>query len=141
MTCSFARSDALTKLWCLLLLALGAGCGAADSAQAARDAPLDEVGVAPSVNACPSFAFYFVLPQQIHPEEVAAILVQGTDLDSDDEALTYQWSATSGVFSAPARPVTEYRCASTGPQILSVTAADPEGCEDVLTLDVDCTAL
>ena len=113
MTCSFVKSDALKALATLVLcLAATAGCGSADSTFQGRDEPVDDVGVAPNVNTCPTFAFYFVLPQQIHPEQAAALLVQGTDLDSDDEDLVYQWSATSGVFSTPTHQSTEYRCAS-----------------------------
>jgi hypothetical protein len=140
MTCSSVANDALKALTTLVLcLAVTPSCGAADSTLQAREEPADDVGVAPSINTCPTFAFYFVLPQQIRPEEVAALLVQGTDLDSDDQDLTYQWSATSGVFSTPTRQSTEYRCASAaGPQILSVAASDPDGCAGHLDLDVDC---
>lgn len=139
MMCSSAKSDVLKGLASLLLLlATSTGCGAGDSTRQAREPPAGDLSVAPSINTCPTFAFYFVLPQQIHPDEFAAALVQGTDLDSDDTKLTYAWSATSGVFSAPEQQATEYRCASTGPQILSVTASDPEGCEGLLALDVDC---
>jgi hypothetical protein len=133
MTCSFARTDVATALLVLL-----SACSAADSARQDRDRPPEPIAVTPAVNACPTIASYFVLPQRLRPDEFAAVLVQGTDIDSDDDALSYAWSATSGVFSEPAQPFTEYRCAGTGPQVLTVTASDEQGCGEVLALDVDC---
>lgn len=120
-----------------LWLAAVSGCGAADAVYVMPVEAL-EVDVAPAVNTCPTFAFYFVLPRNIRPGEAAALLVQGTDLDSDDAELSYAWSAASGAFSAPSLPATEYRCADSGPQLLNVTTSDAEGCEALLTLEVDC---
>lgn len=141
MTCSFARSDRAKALLGAWLALVAASCGAADTTLQDRDEPPPEevaIAVAPAVNACPTIASYFILPQRIRPNEAASILVQGIDLDSDDNDLSYAWSATAGEFTEPARPFTEYRCEGTGPQVLTVTASDKQGCDSVLSLDVDC---
>ena len=139
MTCSCTKSEGLQARWVApLLLLASTACGAADASHAARPAPEDDAVVASSVNTCPSFAFYFVLPRQIHLDEFAIAGVQGIDADSDDTELRYVWSATSGTFSTPGRASTQYRCSESGPQVLTVTTSDAEGCAGALALDVNC---
>lgn len=121
---------------CTLTLLLG--CGSADSTRAARADPADDTQLGASFNTCPTFAYSMVLPQTIHADETAIVVGLGTDPDSDDALLTYRWSATSGVFGHPSDPLSEYTCAAVGPQVLSVTTSDPDGCENKLDFDVVC---
>lgn len=130
---------AFCRLFLVLAFAASWGCGTADSTRAIREEPQEvQTEIVPTVNACPTFAFAFVLPKFIRYDETAVALVQGTDLDSDDLDLSYSWSATSGEFSDPSEPATDYRCAATGPQQLFVVASDGEGCAATLSMDVDC---
>lgn len=126
------------RLACGLLCGAIVACGAADAAISPQPAEDEEVEVASSVNACPSFAFNLVLPKVIRPEEDAVVAVVATDVDSDDTKLSYFWSATSGAFAEPRVGFTNYRCSDSGPQVLSVFTSDPEGCESYLDLDVTC---
>ena len=135
----FSRAEPARFGALLLAFAANFGCSSADSTRVVREEPqFVEAEIAPSVNACPTFAFAFVLPKFIRHDETAVALVQGTDLDSDDVDLTYAWSATSGEFSDPTRASTDYRCDSAGPQQLFVSASDPEGCYATHSMDVDC---
>lgn len=130
---------AFCRLLFLLVLAANLGCGAADSTRVSSEEPQEvDAEITPTINACPTFAFAFVLPKFIRHDETAVALVQGTDLDSDDLELSYAWSATSGEFSDPTEPTTDYHCAASGPQQLFVMASDGEGCEATLSMDVDC---
>lgn len=119
-------------------LALLLGCGSADSTRAARPAPVEDAQLGASINSCPTFAYSMVLPQTIHAGETAIVVALGTDPDSDDSLLTYRWTATAGDFGHPNDPLSEYTCADVGPQVLSVTTSDPEGCENNLDFDVVC---
>lgn len=133
--------ELLWHAWAVVpVLLLGSGCGAPDSSVAATDNEpgAQEAQVAPDVNTCPSFAFYFVLPKEIPREQVARLIVQGTDEDSDDAELVYAWEASSGTFADSSRPITTYRCDQVGPQLLTVTATDSSNCSKLLALDVDC---
>lgn len=132
---SFARVSTLLSL-ALLLLA----CGAADSTKAERDDVAEPVDVTTSVNQCPTFAYSMVLPQALRPGEAATVVAFATDPDSDDTLLRYNWSATSGAFDEPDAAFALYRCAATGPQVLSVTTSDPNGCEKHLEFGVSCAS-
>ena len=122
------------------VVALLFGCGAADSTKAVQDDPPEDTRLATTVNTCPWFAYSMVLPQAIRAGETAFVVALGTDLESDDALLTYEWSASSGDFGHPRDPLTEYTCADAGPQVISVTTSDPDGCENNLDFDVVCDA-
>ena len=122
------------------LCALLIGCSAADTTKAARPEATEDVHVESSLTACPSFAYHLVLPRDIRSGEVATVYAFATDADSDDAMLRYAWEATSGDFTEPASALTRYTCSASGPQVLSVTTWDPDGCESHLDLDVTCLA-
>jgi hypothetical protein len=121
-------------------VALLLGCGAADSSRAVQDEPPDAAQLDATVNTCPSFAYSMVLPQAIRAGETAFVVALATDPDSDDALLTYRWSASSGDFGHANDPLSEYTCADAGPQVLTVTTSDPDGCENNLDFDVVCAA-
>jgi hypothetical protein len=125
---------AATASFALLL-----GCGAGDQTRAARDDSGDTklVYAHPTINICPHFEGSFILPQSIPLDTSAFIAVRAVKPDSNVE-LTYRWSATSGEFTAPTRPTTEYRCGDLGDQTLTVVAVDEADCEVPLHLDVTC---
>lgn len=124
----------------VLVSPLVAACGAADSTSAERDEIAAPVDVSGNVNQCPSFAYSMVLPQALRPGEMAMVVAFATDPDSDDDTLRYLWSATSGDFDEPAAPIALYTCADMGPQVLSVTTADPNGCEKRLDFGISCAS-
>jgi hypothetical protein len=136
-------SESYAPPWCIglsaLLLCGGVlGCGAADNVLDTREDAPEDVPINSSVNACPSFAFYMVLPRELRLGELATVTAYATDADSDDTKLSYAWLATSGSFAEPARGLTSYSCTDAGPQVLTVTTWDPDGCENSLDLDVTC---
>ena len=120
--------------------ALLSGCGSADQTRAARDeeATPELVDFSPAINVCPRFEGSLILPQSIPHAGAAFIAVRAVDPDADDLTLTFAWSATSGDFSAPERPVTEYRCADDGDQALTIVTRDASNCDRALHLDVTC---
>jgi len=121
-------------------LALLSGCGAADGTKTAREQAPDDVKIDTGINACPSFIYTMVLPEAIRSGEVATVMAFATDPDWDDNKLKYVWSATSGGFDSPNDSLSQYTCADSGPQVLSVTTSDPEGCENNLDFHVVCDA-
>lgn len=123
----------------LFLVTVQLGCGTADSVDAVQGVR-NGATVATGVNTCPSFGFYMVLPKQLRAGEVATAIAVATDAQSSTEHLTYDWTATSGTFSRTDASVTEYSCASSGAQVLRVTASDQNGCSSALNLDVECSA-
>jgi hypothetical protein len=119
------------------LLALG--CGSADASHFVQEQePSQEVAIDTGINTCPSFQFSMILPQALHKGETASVLALATDPELGAAAVHYKWTATSGVFDKPEDSFSQYACADAGPQVLSVTASDPDGCEKSLDFDVAC---
>lgn len=115
------------------------GCGAGDAVRAERpEVQHEEATVGTTVNLCPTFEFTLFLPRQIHAGERASAAAYATDADSLDSTLAYLWTATSGEFARPTGPLTDYECADAGPQVVSVTTSDLEGCENRVDFDVTC---
>ena len=116
------------------------GCGAGDQTRSERpdaaDAPL--IDVTPTVNACPVFAAALVLPQAVPLGTPAFVSARAVDPDADDLSLSYDWTSSSGTFSAPHGAVTEYRCAEAGVQTLTVVTRDIGDCDATLHVDVTC---
>jgi hypothetical protein len=135
-----ARSNLSSLARLSTLLPLFLACGAADSSKAERDDVAEPVDVNTEVNQCPTFAYSMVLPQALRPGEAATVVAFATDPDSDDTLLRYNWSATSGAFDEPDAAFALYRCAATGPQVLSVTTSDPNGCEKHLDFGISCAS-
>lgn len=123
-----------------LALALLPGCGSSDSTRVVQETPPNDVPFDTGVKVCPSFIYTMVLPQAIRPGEVATVMAFATDPRWNDNELKYLWSATSGGFDRPDASLSQYTCADSGPQVLSVTTSDPEGCENNLDFDVICGA-
>jgi hypothetical protein len=115
------------------------GCGSADETRTVK--PDDEAHTlefTPTLNLCPHFEGSFILPQTIAPGAVALLGVRAVDPDGDDLAISYGWSALSGAFTKPDRPVTEYSCDALGDQPLNVTATDSANCDATLQVSVTC---
>jgi hypothetical protein len=140
--CGPLHSVSLARLARLLpcAFALLSGCGAADGTKTVREEPPDDLNLDTSVYVCPTFIYTMVLPQAIRPGEMATVAAFATDLNFDDNKLKYVWSATSGDFDKPNDSLSRYICADAGPQVLNVTASDPDGCENHLDFNVVCGA-
>ena len=116
-----------------------AGCGSADETRAAQDEPQDtDVSVHPAINVCPHFEGAYILPQSIPLGSSALIGVRAVDPDASYLHLKFSWSATSGTFSDPDRPTTEYRCDALGDQSLTVVAVDASRCDAEYHIVVTC---
>ena len=115
------------------------GCGVADTAgEQAGDAPTT---VHVTVRECPSFTNHLIFPGELPLGEAAFVFALAEEpkrADGVAPILVYGWEATSGSFSAPAQPYTDYHCGDVGPQLLTATAANPWGCRVHLTLPVTC---
>jgi hypothetical protein len=84
---------------------------------------------------CPVLAGWFITPQETVGSSPVDVSVMAADADSAD-TLTYAWTATSGSFANPKDGTTQYTCAATGPQTLSVTISDghaPTPCTTQIT--------
>ena len=99
-----------------------------------------ETHVASDVNVCPHVDGAFITPQKIAPNVSAVVSVSASDPDSTVPDLTFAWSATSGVFSASDKPVTNYECSKIGAQQLTVTITDRPGCRIKFMINVECVA-
>jgi hypothetical protein len=83
-----------------------------------------------------------------NPAEVlvgGSVALSGTAHDSDHapSALTYQWSATSGVLTAPSSANTRFVCTAPGTATVTLTVSDGDataGCPATSTVSVTCTA-
>ena len=116
------------------------GCGSGEHNYVPEDS-VDagfSVQIVPQVNVCPVFNQSLVIPRSIAPRVSAEVVVFATDPDGVDSALKFDWTASSGSFSDPIRPVTSYVCADVGSQVLHVRALDRLGCRVQLDLDVTC---
>ncbi len=99
-----------------------------------------ETQVASAVNLCPRVDSSFITPQKIAPQVNALVSVSASDPDSPIPDLTFTWHATSGVFSASDKAVTNYECSKIGTQQLTVTVTDRPGCSVEFTINVECVA-
>lgn len=124
------------------VLVAGVLCGACGSGASTPIEPASEgpqvVNFDSRVNVCPLFLGSAVNPPQIAPEQTAELLVLAQDPDGDDAKLTFEWSATSGAFSARKRSLTEYRCGKLGVNQLHVSARDTGGCTTSIDIAVTC---
>jgi hypothetical protein len=89
-----------------------------------------------SVNTCPDFVSFSVEPPSPDLETPAAVEVFAEDLESPD--LRYSWSATSGSLLDRSTNDNEYRCEEPGNHVISVFAADQDGCSKLLRIYVTC---
>jgi len=119
-----------------------AACGSADSTSAAREERQkpQEARIASAINSCPTFQFSLILPEVIHEGEIANVVAFASDPGSGESSIRYEWSATSGEFDTPHDPSSQYTCSDSGPQVLSVTASDREGCEMRQDFSILCAA-
>jgi hypothetical protein len=119
--------------------ALLLGCGAADANKSERDDDgSDLIEVNALVNLCPRFEASFILPQAIPRDASAFVAVRAADPDGAGRKVQLEWSATSGEFTDPELPITQYRCDELGAQQLTATVTDRSGCDTSLHIDVTC---
>jgi hypothetical protein len=90
---------------------------------------------------CPTLTTWLITPQAASSADPISVSVTASDADSGD-TLSYAWSATSGTFVDPTSASTQYDCAATGPQTLTVQVSDnhmPVPCTTSISFPtVDC---
>src|SRR5262245_41723316 len=91
-------------------------------------------------NFWPVFDSFQLVPRDLDPGNFADATVWVSDRDDGTSQLSYAWSATSGVFTEPWLPETQYSCTQPGYQELTVIVRDPRGCDTALPLSVNCVA-
>jgi len=89
-------------------------------------------------NTCPEIAQLAVAPLQLDVGGKINVSAGATDVDGN--TLTYAWTATGGTFDAATAATTQYNCTAAGPQTLTITVSDGQGCVTALTADVSCTS-
>src|SRR5262249_21564065 len=87
---------------------------------------------------CPDITSLVVAPLSIGLGGL--IKVSSDASDADNDALSFQWSATASVFNNPGGKQTQYQCAVPGVQTLTITVGDAKGCTSAVSADVDCIA-
>jgi hypothetical protein len=108
------------------------------------DAGIGSVVVSGTVVAgdhCPTLTAWLIAPQQSAAADPIDVTITAADSDVGD-TLTYAWTATAGTFASPTAATTQYTCAATGPQTLSVAVTDshaPTPCTTHVSFPaVDC---
>lgn len=98
-------------------------------------------GDQPSSSRCPTIQSWAVTPTQVSvPDGLIDVAVTAGDSGGTDR-LTYAWGATAGSFADSAAPSTTYRCATLGPQTLTLTVSDGQSspvCTATGTFLVSC---
>ncbi|HEY2405174.1 MAG TPA: hypothetical protein VGI10_04185 [Polyangiaceae bacterium] len=89
-------------------------------------------------NTCPEITQLAVAPLAIDAPGKINVSAGATDVDGN--TLTYAWTATGGSFDAPTAQVTKYNCSAAGPQTLTISVSDGQGCVSAVTADVLCTS-
>jgi hypothetical protein len=93
---------------------------------------------------CPLVTSWVVSPLQASAPGGAidvSVTAHGMVVDGGSRPLEFMWSATAGTFSDAAAPTSVYKCATAGPQILTVSVTDKDRavpCADVLEIPVKC---
>jgi hypothetical protein len=72
---------------------------------------------------CPTLTAWLIAPRQSAAADPIDVTITAADGDVGD-TLTYAWTATSGTFASATAATTQYTCAATGAQTLSVAVTD-----------------
>ncbi len=88
-------------------------------------------------NTCPDISQLVVAPLAL--DVGGKINVAADATDADGNTLTFAWTATGGTFDAATTKATKYNCTAGGPQTLTVSVSDGQGCVTTATAAVDCT--
>jgi hypothetical protein len=94
-----------------------------------------------SANICPTIDALTATPAQVDVGASLALSASAHDLDGGPSPLAYQWTATSGVLSAPTATSTSLMCNAAGPVTVKVTVSDGDpavGCPAMRTATVVC---
>jgi hypothetical protein len=132
----------VTRLWLGLAISVRGICACGSTTESYELPPpvRGEIALEQSSNLCPIFRYWLLLPRDVRPDLTATIQVKAIDPDTGDQDLRFSWHATSGYFSEPQAPTTEYSCTELGAQALTLTARDLDDCESILELEVQCLA-
>lgn len=96
--------------------------------------PTGAIDVDARFNICPQVQKASAEPA----EDAFALTVTAQDLDGEEGGLSYSWTATSGSFADDAAAGTTYTCGAAGPQVLTVTVTDKDGCSHSSEVDLSC---
>jgi len=95
-----------------------------------------EVTLEAEPNVCPDVNSVLVAPRRTRVG--SPISVEANAEDSDGDAISFAWTATSGSFAAPSSATTTYMCSDLGEQTLSVTINDEGNCASLHQTVVRC---
>jgi hypothetical protein len=109
------------------------GCGSVPP-----ETPMDGgVVVSTTVQRCPRLTSLGASPASVDVGSWLALTAWGGVAGGD--VPTYAWQAPSGRIADPRSPVTRFECTAPGPVTITCVVAN-DGCEDRLSVSVDCTA-
>jgi phospholipase C len=93
-----------------------------------------------SVNACPRIDGIDASPAEVAVNGSIALQGAAVDVDNAPSALSYSWSASSGVISDVAGATAKFTCTKVGKATITLGAADGDtACNSHQTVDVSCS--
>lgn len=124
------------KAWLLTPLAVALGsCGASEEFKWHPQGGVT-ITATPSVKTCgPILYRYVVAPLQT---SVGGKLSMRAEASDDGGVVSLVWSGTGGEIRDALGPETSYTCATAGPQQLTLTATNGNGCSSVERISVNC---
>jgi hypothetical protein len=96
-----------------------------------------------SINVCPAISALSAMPAMVTVGSQLALSATAYDPDDGPAALTYSWSATSGVLDAPSSPTTRFTCTVAGAETITLVVSDGDatpGCAPSRSVSVQCIA-
>ncbi|HEX3849484.1 MAG TPA: hypothetical protein VGF76_01735 [Polyangiaceae bacterium] len=88
-------------------------------------------------NTCPDISQLVIAPLALDVGGQINVSADATDVDMN--TLTFAWTATGGSFVDATAKTTKYNCSAGGPQTLTVSVSDGQGCVTTQTAQVSCT--
>ena len=94
------------------------------------------------VNICPQIDGITATPSEVFVGGSVALVATAHDTDSAPSALTYAWTASSGVLTDTAVAATRFTCTAPGTVTIGLSVSDGDSaCADTSSVSVTCTAL
>jgi len=101
------------------------------------------VSVGGTINVCPLVDGIGATPAAVTLGGRIALTGLAHDADGGPVALSYRWTASSGLFDDAAAPNPSFTCTAVGPVVLTLTVSDGDdtpGCPSAQSVTVQCSA-
>jgi 5'-nucleotidase len=104
---------------------------------------LGSVTVNGTLNVCPTIDGVSASPAEVFVGSSVTLIGTAHDSDAGPSALTFQWTASSGVVASPSAASTSFTCTTPGTAIITLSASDGDpaaSCAATSSIAVTCTA-